>query len=187
MIEAAKQELIRAAQVLAACGCLPATDGNLSVRLDNNRALITKRGIEKRNLRAEDFAIAHLSDEQPREASTEWQVHRCLYLARADVNAIIHVHAPYLASFAALGKVPDVTLLIEAEMTLGGISMVPFVQPGTSALGEAVVVHGGSAGVILLERHGVVSVGASVREALHRMERAEFLAQVEIGTSSLSR
>ncbi|MBK6767224.1 MAG: class II aldolase/adducin family protein [bacterium] len=187
MIEAAKQELIRAAQVLAAAGCLPATDGNFSIRLDNNRALITKRGVEKRNLRVDDFTVAHLTDEQPREASTEWQLHRCLYVARSEVNAIMHVHAPHLGAFAALGKLPDINLLIEAEMMLGGMALVPYVEPGTSALGEAAVTHGAASGVLVLARHGIVSVGSSVREAVHRMERAEFLARVELGARLLAR
>lgn len=186
MLDALKQELLHAAQILSAVGCLPATDGNFSARLDNNRALVTKRGIEKRSLRPEDLTVVHLTDVKPPDASTEWQLHRALYLSNPATKAILHVHAPHLCAFAAVGKLPNVHLLIEAEMTLGGIAMISYVEPGTAGLGEAAVEQGGSAGILILERHGVVAVGPSIREALHRLERAEFLAKVELGARLLT-
>ncbi len=134
MIDSLKQELLHAAQILAASGCLPATDGNFSARLDNNRALVTRRGIEKRSLRPEDLIVVHLTDAQPAGASTEWQLHRALYLANPETKAILHVHAPHLGAFAAVGKLPNIHLLIEAEMTLGGIALIPYVEPGTPFL-----------------------------------------------------
>jgi len=179
------KELLHAAVVLNNIGCLPATDGNFSVRVGDSRALVTRKGIEKRALTQNDLTEIDMNEIQPAEASSEWKLHRALYLARPDVKAILHVHAPLLGTFVAAGKIPDVTLLMEAEMTLGGIAMVSYVEPGTSLLGEHAVKFGGNAGVLLLERHGVVAVGSTIREALHRIERAEFLARVQLGMKLL--
>ncbi len=178
-------ELEHVAGVLNSIGCLPATDGNFSVRTGLSRAIVTRKGIEKRALCADDLIEIDIEDAQPAEASSEWKLHRALYLTRLDVNAILHVHAPQLGVFVAAGRIPDVKLLMEAEMTLGGIALIPYVEPGTSLLGEYAVRYGGECGVLLLERHGVVAVGATIREALHRIERAEFLARVQLGMKLL--
>lgn len=177
--------MIHAAAVLDKIGCLPATDGNFSVRVDANKAIVTRKGIEKRSLSPADLIEIDIDEMAPHGASSEWKLHRALYAARPDVHAILHVHAPYLGVFVAAGRVPDVKLLMEAEVTLSGIAMIPFVEPGTAQLGEVAVEHGKDAGILLLERHGVVSVGASVSEALHRLERAEFLARVQLGMKKL--
>ncbi len=178
-------ELVHAAAVLNSIGCLPATDGNFSARTGQSNAIVTRKGIEKRALCTDDLIEIDIEDDQPTEASSEWKLHRALYLARPDVKAILHVHAPQLGVFVAAGLVPDVKLLMEAEMTLGSIKMIPYIEPGTSLLGEHAVKFGGNSGVLLLERHGVVAVGGSVREALHRIERAEFLARIQLGMKLL--
>lgn len=173
-------ELCHAAKVLNRIGCLPATDGNFSVRASGEKVIVTRKGIEKRQLTRDDLVMADLKDAQPGDASSEWKLHRALYKARSDINAILHVHAPLLGAFVAAAAVPDVSLLMETEQTLGGFALIPYADPGTAKIGELAVEHGGQAGVLILERHGVVAVGSSIREALHRIERAEFLARVQL-------
>lgn len=180
-----ENEMIHAAEVLNSMGCLPATDGNFSARSGSDKAIVTRQGIEKRYLCQNDLLEIDISEMCPFGASSEWKLHRAIYESRPEVNAILHVHAPYLGTFVAAGKIPDVSLLMETEMTLGGIALVPYVEPGTQELGEAALKHGGKAAVLILERHGVVSTGNSIREALHRLERAEFLARVQLAMKLL--
>jgi ribulose-5-phosphate 4-epimerase/fuculose-1-phosphate aldolase len=72
-----------------------------------------------------------------------------------------------------------VNLLTEACAFVGPIALVDYRPPGSEELARAVLAAGTDAGVYLLSNHGAVAVGVSVREALHRLERAEFLAHVE--------
>ncbi|MBU1706970.1 class II aldolase/adducin family protein, partial [bacterium] len=65
-----------------------------------------------------------------------------------------------------------------AELMIGGICLVPYAPPGSASLAEQIVFCGGNSDVYLLENHGAVAVGKTTEEALHRMERAEFLAKV---------
>lgn len=178
-------ELLHAAHVLKDGGYLPATDGNFSARLDQSAAIVTRSGVEKRALTQGDFAEVTLQELSPRDASSEWKLHRALYLSRADVNCILHVHSPALTAFAAASRCPNVHLLAEAEMTLGGIALIPYCPPGSGELGETAARYGRAGGILILERHGAVAVGGSVREALHRLERAELLARVEIDCAAL--
>jgi ribulose-5-phosphate 4-epimerase/fuculose-1-phosphate aldolase len=171
-------ELLRAAALLAELGFLPATDGNLSVRTGDDRVLITASGVEKRNL--DESALVELDLESPEHgrASSEWLMHRALYSQRAELKAVLHVHSPYLTTFAAAHRMPPVALLAESCVELGEIALVPYCKPGSRELGEALLQSSTHASIYLLENHGAVAVGANVREALHRLERAEFLARV---------
>jgi L-fuculose-phosphate aldolase len=180
-----RDELIRAAFVLSGQNCLPATDGNLSARLDSERVLLTRTGIEKRDLQAEDLLIAYLNDETPDGASSEWPMHRSIYRQRSDINCILHVHSPGLTTFAAAHKIPNVNLLAEAAMTIGEIALVPFAKPGTNLMGVNLLAASESASVYVLSNHGAVAVGKTVREALHTLERAEFLARIELSSHAI--
>lgn len=175
-------ELLHAARVLAEAGCLPASDGNFSARIDRDRILLTARGIEKRELRERDMVEVSLEDEHPASGSTEWAMHRTLYRSRPNVNCVLHVHSPGLTAFAAVHRVPRIELLAEAYVTVGAIALVPFVIPGTPLVGESLLKTNATAMVYLLSNHGAVAVGTTVRETLHRLERAEFLAQVELNS-----
>jgi L-fuculose-phosphate aldolase len=172
-------ELLHAARVLDRAGFLPACDGNLSARADEKHILITRSSVEKRALTEVDFVTLSLDCESAPGASSEWPMHRALYRARGDVNSVIHVHSPCLTAFACAHRAPSVNLLAESCALVGPIVLVDYRPPGSEELAQALLSADANTGVYLLANHGAVAVGASVREALYRLERAEFLAHVE--------
>jgi L-fuculose-phosphate aldolase len=177
--------LAHASAVLNQMHLLPATDGNFSARLDGNRILITASSIEKRSLAPDSLLEFDLNGDPPAGISSEWRMHRAVYQSRLSVNALLHVHAPALTAFAAAHCLPSVELLAEAKAAVGEIALVPYAAPGSQQLADAIVRASGSASVYLLENHGVLSLGASVKDALHRLERAEFLSRVELHARTL--
>ncbi len=183
MAETAKTEairgLIRASEVLDRIGCLTATDGNFSVRLGDN-VVITCSGIEKRQLTDASFNEVSLAVEMPVGVSSEWNMHRMMYRKYSDIHCILHTHAPYLTTFAVTHAIPNTALLAECESVLGKIRFVPYQVPGSRELGHVLTESNAPAAVYLLANHGVVTVGRDITEALHRMERAEFLARIHI-------
>jgi len=178
-------EILHAARVLGSAGFLPATDGNLSARLDERLILITVRGVEKRELREAHIVEVSVDGLRPAEGSTEWPMHSALYRHRPDVHCVLHVHSPALTAFATAHRVPRIELLAEAYATVGRMALVPFVKPGTPLVGETMLKTDSTAMVYLLANHGAVAVGGTVRETLHRLERAEFLAQVELNAAAV--
>jgi len=172
-------ELLHAARVLDRAGFLPASDGNLSARGDDGRVFITRSDVEKRALTEDGFVALSLDCESSPGASSEWPMHRALYRARPDVRSVLHVHSPFLTAFACAHRIPSVNLLAESCASVGPIVLVDYRPPGSEELAQALLSAGANAGVYLLANHGAVAVGAKVREALHRLERAEFLAHVE--------
>jgi L-fuculose-phosphate aldolase len=183
-----RKALVEAAQRLHEMGCLPASDGNLSARAEDNLIWISPSGVEKRKLTIDDFiriddtGHAVNSGANP---SSEWHLHLAIYQHRAEVNSILHAHPPYLTAFAAAHQMPNSALLAEAELAIGEICLVPYAPPGSAALGEQVVACMKKCGIYLLENHGVVAVGSDTTQALHRLERAEFLASVSILAQSI--
>lgn len=178
-------ELQQAARVLHELQSLPATDGNLSARLTSGIILITRSQIEKRVLKEGDILEVNLTEVTPKGVSSEWPMHQVLYEANADTNAVLHVHAPYLTAFAAARRAPNRAFLAEACAEIGIISVIDYRAPGTCELAEALKAADHRTGVYLLSNHGAVAVGKTVSHALHRLERAEFLARIEWIAASL--
>lgn len=178
-------DLLYAGRILEQAGMCLAADGNFSARIGGERVLLTRAGIEKRDLTERSFVEVEISDESPEYASSEWHLHRGLYVARENVACVLHVHAPYLTTYAAVGRVPPLALLAEAHKAVGEIVFVPFCRPGSRELGLRALEASSTAMVYLLANHGAVSVGTSVRDALHRLERSEFLARVAWQSAAL--
>ena len=154
--------------------------GNLSARSRQRDALlVTRRGIHKGRLNVTDVVRARL-DASPVEAarvSVEFPAHRACYLARDDVGAVVHTHAPALTALGLCGL--DLSeSLPEAAESLGRVVRVGYLPSGSTALGDAVgAAAADGAGLVLLERHGALSVGRDLDEAYDRMEFGELCAK----------
>jgi methylthioribulose-1-phosphate dehydratase len=75
-------------------GWLPATSGNLSVRLDRNSFAITVSGRDKGRLTANDIMRVDLAGEplSPGRPSAETLLHTSLYRWSNDIGAVLHTH-----------------------------------------------------------------------------------------------
>src|SRR5687768_2754621 len=90
------RSLIEAGRLFHQRGWVPASGGNLSVRLSPERFLITASGCHKGELTEDDFVIADLQGRSPsdgREASYETPLHCQLYRHAASIGAILHTHS----------------------------------------------------------------------------------------------
>ena len=172
-------QLVEACRRLSGMGMMPASDGNCSIRLDEDSMLITPSGVRKEQLKPQDLVQVDIhSEDEGSSPSSEWRMHAAIYRAHEAVEAIAHAHPVYLTAWGIRGEVPDTELLYETAETVGKIALVPFKTPGTDELAELVAENLGAATVGILERHGAVAVGSSMEEALFRLERSEHLAEV---------
>lgn len=168
---------------LWARGLIAGSCGNLSARTHDGAGIyITPRTANKSRLLARDILRVPLdaTADQLTDVSIEFPLHRACYRVCADVGAVIHTHAPALTALA-LRDVAIGDLLPEAAHVLGGVARVPYSPSGSEALAEAVAraVAAGN-GLVLLAKHGAVSVGRDVAEAYDRMELGELSAQAVV-------
>jgi len=102
-----RRQMVAIGQKMQQRGYVVAAEGNLSVRISGHCFLVTPSGMSKGDLRVQDLVEV---DTQGRTAqgkpTSEWPLHREIYLGRADIGGICHAHAPWATAFAAAGRAP---------------------------------------------------------------------------------
>jgi len=105
-----RRDLVRFGRMLHSLGFVAATDGNLSVRLDADRVLVTPTGFSKGMMRPEDMVVVDLHGKKLSGAyspSSEIVMHLTIYRMRPDVGAVVHAHPCTATGFASAGIALD--------------------------------------------------------------------------------
>ena len=178
-----RREVVLFSRLLHRCGFMPGTSGNLSVRLDEERLLVTPTGVSKFLLKPADMVIVDFQGrhlEGTRRVTSELSMHLAVYRQRADVGAVIHSHPPVATAFACAGRGLEEMLCQEAVMTLGAVPLARYATTGTSEVAESLTPWIEDHDAILMANHGAVSYGETLVEAFQRMETVEHLAQIAL-------
>ena len=185
-----REEITRFACMMYERQYVAATDGNLSVRLDDGSILATPTGLCKGMMTPEDLVIVDLEGQRKagdRNVSSEIAMHLLIYRLRPDIRGIVHAHPPTATGFAAAGMALDQPLLSEAVLCLGSVPLAPYGTPGTSELTEALMPLVPNYDAILMANHGVVTYGEDLHRAYMKMEVVEHYAKVALVTIMLGR
>lgn len=129
-----RREICRIGRWMYKRGFVVACEGNLSVRLDSDRILLTPTGACKGQLLPENLLVIDLSGTVVRgcgHPSSEMLMHLLYYSSRTDVQAICHAHPPTATGFAAAGRALEMAVLPEVIVGLGKIPLAPYGTPGT--------------------------------------------------------
>jgi L-fuculose-phosphate aldolase len=164
-------------------GFMPGTSGNLSVRLDDWRLLITPTGVSKFLMKPADMVVVDLEGRHLdgyRKMTSEASMHLAIYRHRNDVTAVIHSHPPIATAFACVGRGLDEMLCQEAVMTLGVVPLATYAATGTEEVAASLAPFIPDHDAILLANHGAVSYGRSLLEAFQKMEIVEHLANITL-------
>ena len=115
-------------------------------------------------------------------------MHLAAYEVRPNVCAIVHTHSPFALVFAALER-PIPGLVLEAahlHCEGGSVPVAPFAPQGTAELADSVRAPLRMGDALLLARHGVLTVGTSMDEALLKAAYVEELAEVAYRAAVIS-
>ena len=183
-----REEIVEIHRHLYQLGFSVANDGNTSVRLDRRRILITPSGLNKAKLEPSQIATVDI-DGKPLSGnyppSSEILVHVGVYQARPDVTAIIHAHPPFCIACSLAGVSLDDYYLPEVVLTLGKIPTARYATTGTQAAADAVLEYIVNHDSVILDRHGSVTVGKSLEEAMLKLERIEHTAKIVVLAKAL--
>lgn len=181
--EKARRDIIYYGRALAESGFHAALAGNISTRIDDNRILCTCAGSDKGDLQDGDLVVCDL-DGKPLEGearpTSEILMHLTVYQARSDVRAVIHAHPPTATAFAAASESLNTLHLPEMLVWLGPVALVPYGSPGTPELSAQLQPYLTHHDGFLLENHGALVVGATLRECRQKMELIEQNARITL-------
>ena len=162
-----RREIIGVSQALDAAGLMPNKSGNVSCRTAAG-FLITPSGVPYAELTPAQLVELPLTATQepaggPRPSS-EWRMHRAIYAARPEVQAIVHTHSPRATALACAGRgLPAFHYMI--ALAGGDVRCMPYATFGSDALADHAVQGLEDRRAVLLANHGVVAVGATPRRA----------------------
>jgi L-fuculose-phosphate aldolase len=187
---AVRQEIVEVCRRLYERGLIAGQDGNVSVRVADDRVLVTPAGMSKVDVRPDDLVEVTLAGERLRgyrQPSSEVSVHLRIYARRSDVRAVVHAHPPTATGFAVAGEGFDGNVLPEVIFLLGPVPLVPYETPGTAALADRFEPFIGAHDAFLMANHGAVTVGPSLLAAHQRMESLEQAARIVLTARLLGR
>lgn len=184
-----RQRIVEIGKLMHQKNFIAAGDGNISVRLDRDRLLVTPSGVSKGFLDPEQLIIVDLKGEKiaphfgkwrEMKPSSEIQLHLECYRQRAEVRAVIHAHPPHAIACTLAGISLAKCILPEVVYDLGTIPTAPYATPASVEGARAIRDLIRKYDAVLLDRHGSVTVGTDVWEAYWRLERVEHSAQVTL-------
>src|SRR5215207_1049125 len=175
--------IVAAGRRLGARGLIAAGEGNLSVRLDGERLLITPSGRRKDELEPDDLVVVRPrhngSEHEARfrsglRPSSDLAIHLAVHAVRPDIGAMVHAHLPASMGLTMAGEVPDPGVLPETALFIPRLPYVSFGEMGSDDLATrvaAALAEGPEplAVACLLERHGGVAVGPDIDAAVDRL------------------
>lgn len=171
-------------------GLTTTSGGNLSIRDEEGTVWISPGGTDKGSLRRED--IVRVAPDGAihgiHKPSVELPFHLAIYRARPDARAVLHAHSPALVAFSLTGTAPDTRVYPRARQVCGDVGFAPYAPPGSEGLGESIAREfskGHTA--VLLENHGVSTVGATLNEAFERFETLDFTARLLINAGRIGK
>jgi L-fuculose-phosphate aldolase len=181
-LNACREEIAYFMRRLYERGLTTTSGGNLSIRFNGDRILITPSASDKGRMKASEIGIMDIKGKviSKFKPSIESSMHLKIYDARPDINAIVHAHPVVASTFAATSAQINCRLLAESYAILGKPAYAPYRLMGTGKLADVVAEAAKSANCIIMKNHGALTLGKSMLEAFDRLEVLETCAKMTL-------
>lgn len=177
--------IIEAGRICYSNGLMHANTGNISMRLGNDRVVITPSKLCKGRLEPEDLLIIDLDGAiikadtvRKRKFSSEAPLHLEVYRQRPDIRAVIHAHPANATALTVAGIPFPVDVLPEVLEGLGPVPTTRFTMPNSLDDAEAIREYVKEHNAILIRNHGALTFGVDLEEALNHLEQVESVARI---------
>jgi L-fuculose-phosphate aldolase len=182
-------DLIEAARSMAGLGINQGTAGNISVRTAAGM-LITPSAIPYDEMTPEMVPMMRLDGdygafEGSRRPSSEWRFHLDIMLARPEVGAIVHTHAPYATAISMTRRdIPPCHYMV-TRFGGGDVRCAEYALFGTAALSANALAALQGRRACLLANHGFIATGADLPAAMAAAVELEALSKQYILSLSI--
>ena len=169
MTEAEIRQAVKDAGVkLLESNLVQGTWGNISIRIDDKKMVVTPSGMDYIRMRPEDTVVVDIetleytSEVKP---TSEKKIHAAIYRDRPEIGAVIHSH-PLWSSAVAAARI-EMPVTDERHRRLIGDSVRPgaYGLPGTKKLTEGAVEAMKERNACFLANHGIIACAPTIDEA----------------------
>ena len=177
----ARKEMCKVCHLLYDRGYVVSNDGNISLKVGENKVLITPSGVSKGRITEDMLVLCDLDGnilEGNRHPSSESSMHFMVYRERNDVTSVVHAHPPISTAFAICHKPLNKLYLTEMISGLGEIPVGDFAMPSTEEVPNSIKPFVKDHNGALLANHGAITWGENLWQAFDRMETVEQTAKI---------
>ena len=159
------------------------TAGNVSARVPGEDLMVIKpSGVSYDDLTPESMIVTDLHGtvvEGDLGPSSDTAAHAYVYRHMPEVGGVVHTHSTYAAAWAARAEPVPCVLTAMADEFGGDIPVGPFALIGDDSIGRGIVdtLSGHRSPAVLMQNHGVFSIGADARAAVKAAVMCEDVAR----------
>lgn len=184
---ALREQLCLIGRLMHQNGYIDGASGNISVRLDGERVLMTPSGLSKAFMTPGQMIIVtldgmRLGPDTPENVqlhpTSETAMHLECYRQRRDVQGVVHAHPPTAVAMTIAGYDFRRCIIPEVIIMLGLIPTTPYATPASDEDREVIAHYIANHDAIMLAHHGSLTVAGSVWEAYLRLESLEHCANI---------
>jgi L-ribulose-5-phosphate 4-epimerase len=159
------------------------TAGNVSARVPGQDLLVIKpSGVAYDDLTPENMVVCDLDGrvvEGEHAPSSDTEAQAYVYRHMPEVGGVVHTHSTYATAWAARAEPVPCVLTMGADEFGGEIPVGPFAIIGDDSIGRGIVetLQESRSAAVLMQNHGVFSVGRTARAAVKAAVMCEDVAR----------
>ncbi|GAA2878650.1 L-ribulose-5-phosphate 4-epimerase [Nonomuraea rubra] len=159
------------------------TAGNVSGRVPGEDLFVIKpSGVSYDELTPENMVVCDLDGnlvEGGHAPSSDTAAHAYVYRNMPEVGGVVHTHSTYASAWAARGEAIPCVLTAMADEFGGEIPIGPFALIGDDSIGQGIVetLKGHRSKAVLMQNHGVFSIGKDAKAAVKAAVMCEDVAR----------
>ena len=188
MFEEQKKQILDAALEIKANRLISLSGGNVSMRVGENRYLVTPSGMRYETMTPADICLIDENCnvvEGTRKPSSDSSALIYMFRHMPHINAIIHTHQPWAtAAGFAVDELPEFQVTI-IDACRNPVKVAPFTPSSALGMGILATEYGGDSLAVILKHHGVVAFGANMEEALYSAVYLEESAKTFVLTKAM--
>jgi L-ribulose-5-phosphate 4-epimerase len=186
-IEATRAQVAALHSELTRYGLVIWTGGNVSGRVPGADLFVIKpSGVSYDDLEPSNQILCDLDGRviagtpgSERSPSSDTAAHAYVYRHMPSVGGVVHTHSTYATAWAARGEAIPCVITAMADEFGGEIPVGPFAIIGDESIGEGIVetLTGHRSRAVLMQNHGVFTIGKDAKDAVKAAVMAEDVAR----------